>query len=372
MFVNVQRTLENMGHFFFSFVGCQFLSVSCKVRVSILLQSQLLDLFPGAAASHCVWHDLPLVFHVVAQPSWPWVLQPPRWTVPPPLLFYGCILAPGESLWVLLHSQQREGVGCFLLWPPGCSQLLTQDCTENTDWCFLPVRVVTPTTCLNRSCFNQHTHIYTYIRVFVLSAHVCVHVYMYMCIHMYVHIYMYTHTYIYTSLCMYNLQLKLLQVCGMWVALSLVSLEWYPRHNQSPSWKSLFVIRLPACPTLWGPLHPILGVAFPSFVLLELLSLCVWFIFLILYCPLWRSVLFFSPSGMSDSFVTLPWTVAHQAPLSMGFSRQEHWSGLPFPSPGDLPGSGIESTSPALAAGFFTTEPPRKPYVHYILYLLNK
>ena len=41
-----------------------------------------------------------------------------------------------------------------------------------------------------------------------------------------------------------------------------------------------------------------------------------------------------------------PWTIAHQAPLSMGFSRQEYWSGLPFPSPGDLPNSGIEPTSP--------------------------
>ena len=50
--------------------------------------------------------------------------------------------------------------------------------------------------------------------------------------------------------------------------------------------------------------------------------------------------------------------VAHQAPLSMGFSRQEYWSGLPCPSPGDLPNPGIESeslTSPALADGFFTT-----------------
>ena len=54
-------------------------------------------------------------------------------------------------------------------------------------------------------------------------------------------------------------------------------------------------------------------------------------------------------------------TVAHQAPLSMRFSRQEHWSGLPFPSPGDLPDPGIEPMSPVLAGGFFTTEPPRKP-----------
>ena len=52
----------------------------------------------------------------------------------------------------------------------------------------------------------------------------------------------------------------------------------------------------------------------------------------------------------------IPWTVACQAPLSMGFSRQEYWSGLPFPPPGDLPNPGIESTSlvsPALASGFF-------------------
>ena len=50
---------------------------------------------------------------------------------------------------------------------------------------------------------------------------------------------------------------------------------------------------------------------------------------------------------MSDSFATL-WTVAHQAPLSMGFSRQEYWSGLPFPSPGDLPDPGIKPAFPAL------------------------
>ena len=62
---------------------------------------------------------------------------------------------------------------------------------------------------------------------------------------------------------------------------------------------------------------------------------------------------------MSDSFVT-PWTVTHQDPLSLGFSRQEYWSGLPFPSPGGLPHPGIEPLSPALAGGFFTTEQPGK------------
>ena len=59
-----------------------------------------------------------------------------------------------------------------------------------------------------------------------------------------------------------------------------------------------------------------------------------------------------------------PWAVSHQAPLSMGFSRQEYWSGLPCPPPGDLPHSGIKLMSlksPTLAGGFFTTEPPRKP-----------
>ena len=56
-----------------------------------------------------------------------------------------------------------------------------------------------------------------------------------------------------------------------------------------------------------------------------------------------------------------PWTVVHQAPLSMGFSRQEYWSNLPFPSPRDLPNPGIKPTSLALAGGFFTTVPPGKP-----------
>ena len=52
-----------------------------------------------------------------------------------------------------------------------------------------------------------------------------------------------------------------------------------------------------------------------------------------------------------------PWTVAYQAPLSMGFSRQEYWSGLPFPSPGDLPDPGIKPGSPALQADALTSEP---------------
>ena len=61
-----------------------------------------------------------------------------------------------------------------------------------------------------------------------------------------------------------------------------------------------------------------------------------------------------------------PWTVARQAPLSMGFSRQGYWSGLPRPPPGDLPDPGIEPKSPgspALAGGYFTSSPPGKPKV---------
>ena len=57
----------------------------------------------------------------------------------------------------------------------------------------------------------------------------------------------------------------------------------------------------------------------------------------------------------------ISWTVARQAPLSMGFSRQEDWGGLPFPPPGALPDPGMEPVSSASAGGFFTTEPPGKP-----------
>ena len=67
-----------------------------------------------------------------------------------------------------------------------------------------------------------------------------------------------------------------------------------------------------------------------------------------------RSVVssFFRPHG---------WTEDHQAPLSMGFSRQEYWSGLPFPSPGDLPNPGIEPRFPALQADSLPSEPPGSP-----------
>ena len=70
-----------------------------------------------------------------------------------------------------------------------------------------------------------------------------------------------------------------------------------------------------------------------------------------------------SESEVAQSCPTLcnPWTVAHQAPPSMGFSRQEYLSGLPFPSPGDLPDPGIEPRSPTLQADALTSAPPGKP-----------
>ena len=68
-----------------------------------------------------------------------------------------------------------------------------------------------------------------------------------------------------------------------------------------------------------------------------------------------------------------PWTVTYQAPLSMGFSRQESWSGLPFPSPGDLPDPGIEPRSPTLQADALPSEPPSYPYFlfSWILHLFG-
>ena len=82
---------------------------------------------------------------------------------------------------------------------------------------------------------------------------------------------------------------------------------------------------------------------------------------------------FISPSHQDNSqpvfysavrLIATPWTLVHQTPLSMGFSRQEYWSGLLFPPSGDLPNPEIKPgspESPALASGFFTSEPSGKP-----------
>ena len=77
-----------------------------------------------------------------------------------------------------------------------------------------------------------------------------------------------------------------------------------------------------------------------------------------------KSALTHAPSLSDVRLSVTPWTIALQAPLFMGFSRQEYWSGLPFPSPGDLLELELEPSSlvsPALAGGFFTTAPPGKP-----------
>ena len=68
-------------------------------------------------------------------------------------------------------------------------------------------------------------------------------------------------------------------------------------------------------------------------------------------------------SWSCDQLFVILWTVAHQAPLSMGFSRQEYWRGLPFPSPEDLPNTMIEPGCPTVQAGSLPSEPPEKPHV---------
>ena len=72
-----------------------------------------------------------------------------------------------------------------------------------------------------------------------------------------------------------------------------------------------------------------------------------------------------SESEVAQSCLILcdPWTIAPQASLSMGFSKQEYWSGLPFPSPGDLPDPGIEPRSPSLQAEALPSEAPGKPII---------
>ena len=67
--------------------------------------------------------------------------------------------------------------------------------------------------------------------------------------------------------------------------------------------------------------------------------------------------------------LVIPWTVARQAPLSLGFSRREYWSGLPFPSPEDLPHPGIEPGSPAVQADSSPSEPTGKPLLHKVMYM---
>ena len=84
---------------------------------------------------------------------------------------------------------------------------------------------------------------------------------------------------------------------------------------------------------------------------------------------LWFPVTTWGTGTCSVMFATL-WTVARQAALSMGFPRQEYWSGVPFPSPGDLLNPGLEPTSPALQGRFFTAVPPGKPCNNTVMNLI--
>ena len=93
-------------------------------------------------------------------------------------------------------------------------------------------------------------------------------------------------------------------------------------------------------------MFPMLGIIWASWI-----SMCIVVLLLV------------SHSVMSDSVTS--WTAAHQAPLSMGFSRQEYWNGLPFPSPGDLPNPGIKPWSPALQVDSWPSEPVGKPKYVY-------
>ena len=72
-------------------------------------------------------------------------------------------------------------------------------------------------------------------------------------------------------------------------------------------------------------------------------------------------LLFGSVAKSCPTLSVTPQTIVHQAPLSKGFTRQEYWSGLPFPSSGDLPHPGVKPAAPALAGGFFTTGDLRSP-----------
>ena len=85
----------------------------------------------------------------------------------------------------------------------------------------------------------------------------------------------------------------------------------------------------------------------------------------------WLSIYQESESHSVGSDSATPWTVTHQPPLFMGFSRQEYWGGLPFPFPGDLPNPGMEPRSPALQADFFNTD-PRRCNLHATNFLLFK
>ena len=127
--------------------------------------------------------------------------------------------------------------------------------------------------------------------------------------------------------------------------------------------RSLKQLGYPFCLPL---MHKSLNLGDPRIFLASLSQLYL-FDFSILFLPLLFFFLIFvksmSCSVMFDS--AIPWTAAHQSPLSMGFPRQKYWSGMPFPSSGYLPNPGIEPRSPALQAVSLSPEPPGKPFFFF-------
>ena len=103
-----------------------------------------------------------------------------------------------------------------------------------------------------------------------------------------------------------------------------------------------------------------------------------WATSLLLYCTLYRlqyrvniTFIYVLSCFSHVQLFAAPWSIAHQAPLSMGFSRQEYWSGLPFHSPGDLLNPGMEPGSPALNTDSLLSEPTGKPTHRHTLEILQ-
>ena len=179
----------------------------------------------------------------------------------------------------------------------------------------------------------------------------------------------------------HSLSLKSQHISVAWMIYKApqIRILWQSKHS-SKSMVSLFTKCIKESISLYSEKSPFSGCHLHwNYVLLALHSDPYWdkhincplsaflisfFLYASLLCFTLTSHVPAQPLSCVGSFAT-PWTVANQAALSMGFFRQEYWSGLPCPAPGDLPDSGMETTSPvslALAGGFFTTKAPRKPY----------
>ena len=148
-------------------------------------------------------------------------------------------------------------------------------------------------------------------------------------------------SYLYTP----SLKVKVALLCPLWDPMDCSpwgsSVRWLLQARML-KWVSISFSRESSWPRDWTQVFCIAGRCFNLWATREAL----WKVKVKLLSHVWL-------------FVT-PWTVAHQAPPLTGLSRQEYWSGLPFPSPGDLPNPGIEPRSPALKADALTSEPPGK------------